>query len=48
MTKLQHKPIKYYIDFENVHGAGLKGVDALDEHDEVFIIYSQAAETFHI
>lgn len=48
MTELQHKPIKYYIDFENVHGAGLKGVDALDEHDEVFIIYSQAAETFHI
>lgn len=48
MTELKHKPIKYYIDFENVHGAGLKGVDALDEHDEVFIIYSQAAETFHI
>lgn len=48
MTELQRKPIKYYIDFENVHGAGLKGVDALDEHDEVFIIYSQAAETFHI
>ncbi|MBR0406224.1 MAG: hypothetical protein IJI68_13645 [Eggerthellaceae bacterium] len=48
MTELQRKPIKYYIDFENVHGAGLKGVDALDEHDEVIIIYSQAAETFHI
>ena len=48
MTELQHKPVKYYVDFENVHGAGLKGVDALDEHDEVIIIYSQAAETFHI
>ena len=44
----QAKPTKYYIDFENVHGAGLKGVDALTEHDEVVIIYSQAAETFHI
>jgi len=48
MTESQHKPTKYYIDFENVHGAGLKGVDALDEQDEVIIIYSQAAETFHI
>lgn len=48
MGKPHRKPIKYYIDFENVHGAGLKGVDALDEHDVVIIIYSQAAETFHI
>ena len=23
----QCKPTKYYIDFENVHGAGLKGID---------------------
>ena len=44
----QAKPTKYFIDFENVHGAGLKGVDTLDERDEVIIIYSQAAETFHI
>ena len=42
------KPTKYFVDFENVHGAGLKGVDALDERDEVVVIYSQAAETFHI
>ena len=42
------KPTKYYVDFENVHGAGLKGVDVLGENDEVIIIYSQAAETFHI
>ena len=49
MTEKQHnKPTKYFIDFENVHGAGLKGVDTLDERDEVIIIYSQAAETFHI
>ena len=48
MTEMHHKPTKYYIDFENVHGAGLKGVDDLDEQDEVIIIYSQAAETFHI
>ena len=44
----EYTPTKYYIDFENVHGAGLKGVDALDERDEVFVFYSQAAETFHI
>ena len=44
----QCKPTKFYIDFENVHGAGLKGVDELDERDEVIVIYSQAAETFHI
>ena len=42
------KPMKYFIDFENVHGAGLKGVDELSENDEVIVIYSQAAETFHI
>lgn len=42
------KPTKFFIDFENVHGAGLKGIDALGEHDEVLIFYSQAAETFHI
>ena len=44
----EHTPTKYYIDFENVHGPGLKGVDVLDERDEVFVFYSQAAETFHI
>ena len=44
----QTKPTKYFIDFENVHGAGLKGIDELDSSDEVIIIYSQAAETFHI
>ena len=42
------KPTKYFVDFENVHGAGLKGVDELGENDEVIIVYSQAAETFHI
>lgn len=42
------KPTKYFIDFENVHGPGLKGVDELSASDEVIIIYSQAAETFHI
>ena len=42
------KPMKYYIDFENVHGPGLKGVDALNEDDHVLVFYSQAAETFHI
>ena len=47
-SETQAKPTKYYVDFENVHGAGLKGVDALTENDEVIIIYSQAAETFHI
>lgn len=42
------RPTKYFVDFENVHGAGLKGVDDLGENDEVIIVYSQAAETFHI
>ena len=44
----KQKPTKFYVDFENVHGPGLKGVDELDERDEVLIFYSQAAETFHI
>ena len=42
------KPTKYYVDFENVHGAGLKGIDKLGERDEVLVFFSQAAETFHI
>lgn len=42
------KPTKYYVDFENVHGPGLKGIEDLRECDEVFVFYSQAAETFHI
>ena len=44
----QNKPTKFFVDFENVHGAGLKGVADLDAADEVIIVYSQAAETFHI
>ena len=44
----EQKPTKYYVDFENVHGAGLKGIDELGERDEVLVFYSQAAETFHI
>ena len=48
LIERKSKPRKYFIDFENVHGAGLKGVDALGASDEVVIIYSQAAETFHI
>ena len=42
------KPLRFYVDFENVRGAGLKGVDALRAGDEVYVFYSQAAETFHI
>lgn len=48
MSPSKKKPTKYYIDFENVHGAGLKGIDELDKKDEVFVFFSQAAETFHI
>ncbi len=44
----ERKPMRYYIDFENVRGAGLKGIDMLSAGDEVFVFYSQAAETFHI
>lgn len=47
-TEVPAKPTRYYIDFENVHGTGLKGVDELPEGDEVYIFFSQAAETFHI
>lgn len=42
------KPRRFFIDFENVHGAGLKGVDTLPAEDVVYVFYSQAAETFHI
>lgn len=48
MSPSKKKPTKYYIDFENVHGAGLKGIDELDKNDEVLVFFSQAAETFHI
>lgn len=41
-------PTKYYVDFENVHGPGLKGIEDLGEDDVVYIFFSQAAETFHI
>lgn len=47
-VQMPRKPMKYYIDFENVHGPGLKGVDALSPDDQVLVFYSQAAETFHI
>ena len=41
-------PVSYYIDFENVHGDGLKGAEALPASAEIVVFYSKAAETFHI
>lgn len=35
----------YLVDYENVHGEGLKGIDSLTETDEVIIFYSENADT---
>lgn len=47
-TVKEPKGTKYYVDFENVHGIGLVGVDQLSENDSVIVFYSPAAETLHI
>ena len=33
------RPASYFIDFENVRGAGLNGVETLGEHDRVVVLY---------
>lgn len=38
----------YYIDYENVSGAGLKGAENLTEGDEVYILYSKKADNVKI
>lgn len=38
----------YYIDYENVHNAGLKGLEQLSAQDYVYIFYSENASTFSV
>lgn len=38
----------YYIDYENVHNAGLRGLDCLSAKDYVYIFYSEYANTFNV
>lgn len=38
----------FYIDYENVHNAGLRGLDFLSEDDHVYIFYSENANTFNV
>lgn len=33
------RPASYFIDFENVRGAGLEGVEGLGKQDKVFVLY---------
>ena len=38
----------YFIDYENVHESGLKGIAKLTENDVVFLFYSNAAQSISI
>ena len=38
----------YFIDFENVQSAGLKGIEKLKKNDRVYFLYSKNASTIHI
>ena len=38
----------FYIDYENVHNAGLKGLELLSKDDYVYIFYSEHANTFNV
>lgn len=42
------RPTSYYVDFENVHGAGLAGIDELPADAQVLVFYSKAADAVHI
>lgn len=35
----------YYVDYENVNNAGLRGIESLNKHDMVNILYSENADT---
>ena len=37
--QVKQRPASYFIDYENVRGAGLNGVEALGKHDRVFVLY---------
>ena len=38
----------YYIDYENVHNEGLKGVQKLQQEDKLHLFYSIKADTLKI
>lgn len=38
----------YYIDYENVHNEGLKGVHKLEKGDKLYLFYSSKADTLKI
>ena len=38
----------YFIDFENVQSAGLKGIEKLKKNDRVYFMYSKNASTMHM
>lgn len=38
----------FYIDYENVHNAGLRGLELLGREDYVYIFYSENANTFNV
>ena len=42
------KKNRFYVDYENVHDAGLEGLDALKAEDEVYVFYSTAAKSIHM
>lgn len=44
----KRRPTSYYIDFENVRGAGLTGVENLGKHDRVVVLYGSKDSALRI
>ena len=44
-SKIKKKPRYFLIDYENVHKAGLNGIEELSKSDTVFIFYSANADS---
>ena len=44
-TKIKKKPRFFLIDYENVHMAGLQGIEELSKTDTVYIFYSMNADS---
>ena len=42
------RPASYFIDFENVRGAGLDGVENLGKHDKVFVLFGGKDSTLKV
>ena len=38
----------FYIDYENVHNEGLKGIEQLTPTDTIYLFYSDKADTLKI